>query len=386
MNGIRTAKMEIKSNIPSTIRIAGHTVSFIYSGQKRTRYKCGSQDHLIEHCTLERTLNEDLNDKEQQFPQLGKRAGATGKPKENQDQSKGNEEQPKEKENECKKNDVFEENEQSKENGKESKENEDKCKENGKQSKENEDQCKENEVNSEHQSGEEEQILNDNGKEDHDARNTNIDVINVDDGNRGDDMEGIHPATPKNYEEKELDEHVENAYMTGICGTEKENSEKSSDEEVVTVVDIHRVQESTQLSTMTDETTMEISKENVEISNLDMDLPNKKNARRKDTAAGYNDGMDTATGHDENFDMTDDSLEKEMINEAEEIENLIKEYNWEEEQTEARTTGKWKVHMENDIKLVLKKNKDSEDKTRYDEETVKGARERKRLKVDGNNA
>ena len=39
LNGIRTAKMEVKRNIPSSLTVLGHTVSFIYSGQKKTCHK-----------------------------------------------------------------------------------------------------------------------------------------------------------------------------------------------------------------------------------------------------------------------------------------------------------------------------------------------------------
>ncbi|XP_064110258.1 uncharacterized protein LOC135218043 [Macrobrachium nipponense] len=72
LNGIRTAKMEIKNNIPSSIRIAGHSVSLMYSGQNRTCYKCGSEDYLVENCVTEKTLREELTDKETHFPEIGK--------------------------------------------------------------------------------------------------------------------------------------------------------------------------------------------------------------------------------------------------------------------------------------------------------------------------
>ena len=52
-NGIRTAKMEIKRNIPSSINICGHNVTFLYSGQRRTCFKCGRETHMAVECNMD---------------------------------------------------------------------------------------------------------------------------------------------------------------------------------------------------------------------------------------------------------------------------------------------------------------------------------------------
>ena len=50
LNGVRTAKMEIKGNIPSSINIQGHNIVFYYNGQRKTCYKCGREDHMAMEC------------------------------------------------------------------------------------------------------------------------------------------------------------------------------------------------------------------------------------------------------------------------------------------------------------------------------------------------
>ena len=84
--------MEIKSNIPSSIWIAGHTIAFMYNGQKRTCYKCGSEEHLIEHCPLEKTMQEELNDKEAYFPRIGEKSNNERENNEESSRERKNEE------------------------------------------------------------------------------------------------------------------------------------------------------------------------------------------------------------------------------------------------------------------------------------------------------
>ena len=46
-NGVRTARMEVKKDIPSTVRIAGEFIRFWYLGQPKTCRRCGDLGHLI---------------------------------------------------------------------------------------------------------------------------------------------------------------------------------------------------------------------------------------------------------------------------------------------------------------------------------------------------
>ena len=56
-NGIRTARMEIKRDIPSTVRIVGDFIKFWYPGQPKSCRRCGDLDHLIKDCANERCFN-----------------------------------------------------------------------------------------------------------------------------------------------------------------------------------------------------------------------------------------------------------------------------------------------------------------------------------------
>ena len=53
LNGIRTAKMHVKKNIPSKITINNVQIHLIYNGQKRTCFKCGSEFHEAKECSTE---------------------------------------------------------------------------------------------------------------------------------------------------------------------------------------------------------------------------------------------------------------------------------------------------------------------------------------------
>ena len=54
-NGVRTARMEIKQNIPSTVRITGEFIKFWYPGQPKSCRRCG--DHLVKDCRNVRCFN-----------------------------------------------------------------------------------------------------------------------------------------------------------------------------------------------------------------------------------------------------------------------------------------------------------------------------------------
>jgi hypothetical protein len=58
--GVRNVLMEVRSNIPARVRIAGHMCNVYYKGQKRLCFHCGKEGHIISKCpakdpALERT-------------------------------------------------------------------------------------------------------------------------------------------------------------------------------------------------------------------------------------------------------------------------------------------------------------------------------------------
>ena len=53
LNGIRTAKMEVTRNIPSSLKIEGHNVVFLYNGQRRTCFTCGRDTHMAADCVMD---------------------------------------------------------------------------------------------------------------------------------------------------------------------------------------------------------------------------------------------------------------------------------------------------------------------------------------------
>ena len=50
LNGTRTARMELKRSIPSSLNIFGHNVVFYYNGQQKTCFKCGRGNHMAADC------------------------------------------------------------------------------------------------------------------------------------------------------------------------------------------------------------------------------------------------------------------------------------------------------------------------------------------------
>ena len=53
LNGVRTARMEINRDIPST----GEFIKFWYPGQPKSCRRCGDLDHLIKDCRNVRCFN-----------------------------------------------------------------------------------------------------------------------------------------------------------------------------------------------------------------------------------------------------------------------------------------------------------------------------------------
>ncbi|XP_066982272.1 uncharacterized protein DDB_G0283697-like [Macrobrachium rosenbergii] len=329
LNGIRTAKMEIKNNIPSSIRIAGHSVSFMYSGQSRTCYKCGSEDHLVENCVTEKTLREELTDKETHFPEIGK---WNRKAKENPGFSVKDQTQ------DC-------------------------TGDNEKHLKLNQD----NEIQ--------------NAEDNTDANSKYlIDKDNVSGATDNDDeLERVSIAMPANSthisESDNEDMHINESDNEDVTVSEygiqnnivkEKETEKSDKTEIETIVEIHRERNDTELSSMEAEAVGKTSHEEVIRNNFDENMTTEYNDIAEDM-------------------LTDENLEREMMNEADDVEKRIEEFSH-KEQSEDRNTEKWKVHVENNGKMVISKSKDSNDKMhRNDERNLKDDRERKRRKVNSKN-
>ena len=53
LNGTRTARMELKRSIPSSMNIHGFNIVFYYNGQMKTCYKCGRENHMAAECSYE---------------------------------------------------------------------------------------------------------------------------------------------------------------------------------------------------------------------------------------------------------------------------------------------------------------------------------------------
>ena len=67
LNGVRTVKMWIRENIPSSCSIRGHNISFMYSGQVRTCFKCGLSGHMVKDCNVDTSERVNIFD-EDDFP------------------------------------------------------------------------------------------------------------------------------------------------------------------------------------------------------------------------------------------------------------------------------------------------------------------------------
>ena len=56
-NGVSTARMKIKHDMPSTVRIVEEFIEFWYPGQPKSCRRCGDLDHLIKDCANVRCFN-----------------------------------------------------------------------------------------------------------------------------------------------------------------------------------------------------------------------------------------------------------------------------------------------------------------------------------------
>ena len=73
LSGIRTVKMKIKGNIPSSLNVCGHNLTVLYNGQKRTCFKCGQEGHLMKDCAVD-IFGKENAWSEEDFPRLDKRS------------------------------------------------------------------------------------------------------------------------------------------------------------------------------------------------------------------------------------------------------------------------------------------------------------------------
>ncbi|KAG7157134.1 hypothetical protein Hamer_G009962, partial [Homarus americanus] len=54
LNGTRTFRVNLKNNIPSSVTVGGHSLTFLYAGQRKTCFECGHEE-----CEVARGENMD---------------------------------------------------------------------------------------------------------------------------------------------------------------------------------------------------------------------------------------------------------------------------------------------------------------------------------------
>ncbi|KAG7176913.1 hypothetical protein Hamer_G000117, partial [Homarus americanus] len=69
LNGTRTFKVNLKNNIPSSVTVGGHSLTFLYAGQRKTCYKYGHEGHLAIDCHTKEIVKVSIYN-EEDFPAI----------------------------------------------------------------------------------------------------------------------------------------------------------------------------------------------------------------------------------------------------------------------------------------------------------------------------